>query len=185
MPRNTATFFAQFNLPIFTAVILKMWFIAQQQLHQFWTHCKCKLLVSIRCIKSQILCLKPSSLCFNPMFAFILSPLFTQEIYSFEYPSFSCTVHLPPFTTAFAHFLFSYIKKVINTFLLQANFYTNCLYFFFSLFNLIKSVFHLHQALKLFLNLTHKAHISTRVIFSFLNYPVIICLFLPSEIIFF
>lgn len=168
-----------------------MWSIDQQQMHQFWTHCKCKLLVSVRCIKSQIVCLEPSSLCFNPIFAFILSPLVTQEIYSFEYPSFFCTVHLPPPATeylllAFAHFLFSCIKKVINIVLLQANFYTYCLYFFisYSLFNLIKSVFHLHQALKLFLNLTQKAHISTRVIFSFLNYPVISCLFLPSEIIF-
>lgn len=49
--------------------------------------------------------------------------------------------------------------------------------------NPIKSVFQLHQVLNLFLNLTHKAQISTWVIFSFLTYLENSCLFPPSEII--
>lgn len=52
-----------------------------------------------------------------------------------------------------------------------------------SSFNLVKLAFLPHQALTLLLSLTHKARISTRVIYSFLNYPIFSCLIPPSEII--
>lgn len=121
---------------------------------------------------------------------FIPFHLLRKFAYPFEYPFFSYIAKLPHcnciFAIGFCTFSLSFYwksnKYPPNT--SKTSILTVSIFFIsYSFFTPIKFVFHPHQALKLFLNLIQKAHVSTGVIFSFPNDPVNSCLFPPSEII--